>query len=154
MKIDKKLIIPHLFTVCPDRFMIENGFYWFTDNETDCDEEDKDLGRQGGGEPQVINYSWVWKDKLMVNYWSDTYVIEWRTNSGPWMRRERTERQVLSFTSVNTDTSLLLCVCVHVRAHTHTRMSNLSYRDRHIDQTQINRGQTGRDRAFTALVVE
>ena len=47
--------------------MIENGCYWFSDNEADWDEGDRDQrgGRGGGGlKPQFINYSWVWKDNL------------------------------------------------------------------------------------------
>lgn len=36
--------------------------------------------------------------------------------------------------------------------HTHT-VNNLSYGDRLIDSTQINRGQTGSDRPFAALAV-
>lgn len=52
-KIDKKFIIHHI----QDRFMIANDYYWFSDNETDCDEDDRDL-RSVGGKPQFINYSW------------------------------------------------------------------------------------------------
>lgn len=122
-EIDNKLIIPGLFTVSPDttyrkRFMIVNGYYWFSDNEIDCDDRDP---RREGEKPQFIKYSWVWKDNL----WSITEVtLTWRsegqTQEYGWDTRGQRGRQALSFSSVNTDTSVLAYVYVYVQKHTRT----------------------------------
>lgn len=146
------ILTPHT-----DRFMTENGLYRFSNNETDCDEGDRDLSKVGV-KSQFINYSWIWKDNL----WSITEVsFMWRSEGQiqnyEWESRRRTlwvQRCSFSHQYSLTPPCSNMHMCKKAVIHTATHTEhNLSYRDRRIDQTQINRGRAGSDRPFAALEI-
>lgn len=109
------ILTPHT-----DRFMTENGLYRFSDNETDCDEGDRDLSRVGV-KSQFINYSWIWKDNL----WSITEVsFMWRSEGEiqnyEWESRRRTlwVQRCSFFISIHWHLRAQICTCAKKQSYT------------------------------------